>query len=173
MIIKTKTKMYEYLKKGLLGNTAKIYNSLNEIPKNEILSMRYNQAGNISKCDPNMTKDKLINRNIDLSEVTICQQPQQYANCLLNGEITKNHFGLDLRYKIGNMWMRPAMKIADRATGLFAQKILDTYLTSSDYDCLMDLLDIYEGHIIEFTVFDNYVGTIPNRNTIIWEVRKY
>jgi len=173
MIINTKIKMYECLKNGLFGNTAKIYNSLQEIPENEILSMRYNQAGNMDKCNPNITKKEIIDRRINLSEVTISQQPQQYAKPLLNGEITRNQFGLDLKYKIGNMWMRPAMKIADRAIGLYAQKILDVYLTSSDYDCLIELLDKYEDHIIEFTVFDNFIGTIPNRNTIIWEVRKY
>ncbi len=69
--------------------------------------------------------------------------------------------------------MRPAMKNPDIATGLKAKIVLEQYLNPSDYDCIMELLDIYQDHIIEFSIFEKFVGNISHRNTIIWEVRNY
>jgi len=173
VIINTKLKMYRFLKKGLFGNTSKIYESLSEMPNNIPMSMRYNRPGNIKRCNPGITKKEIIKNKINFNDITVCEQPELKGKCVLNAELMINHKGLNLRYKVGNMWMRPAMKNPDRAIGLKAKFILEKYLNSSDYDTIMDLLNIYPDHIIEFTVFDHYVGTIPNRNTIIWEVRRY
>jgi len=176
MIINTKTKMYKYLYNNLFGNTSKIYKKIFDIPDNKFVSMRYNQTGNMKKCNPKITKKeilKLSKSNISFSDITVFERPENKANCVLNAEKTRNYYGLELTYKIGNMWMRPALKNFDRAIGLKAKIILEQYLNFSDYDCVMDLLDLYPDHIIEFTVFDSCIGNISNRNTIIWEVRKY
>ena len=59
------------------------------------------------------------------------------------------------------------------AKGLTAKILLQQHLLPSDYDDLMDLLDTYPGHVIEFSAFNCCVGTIPGRRMIVWEVRLY
>lgn len=173
MIINSKYKMYKALKSGILGNTNKFYNKLSEIPDNEILSMRWNQPGNMKKCNHAITKKEIEKSKVDLNNITICKQPQNDANSFFNAELMRNELGLYLVYKIGLMWMKPAMKNPDIATGLKAKIILKEYLLPSDYDDLISLLDLYENHIIEFSIFDGCVGIIPYRTMIIWEVRAY
>lgn len=69
--------------------------------------------------------------------------------------------------------MREAMKHAKRATGLRAQMILKELLWPSSYDDLMDLIDLFPEHVIEFGAHTRAVGVLPHRNTVVWEVRAY
>ena len=123
MIIDTKFKMYKHLKKSLFGNTNKFYKKLSEIPDNETVVVRWNQLNNMKRCYHSILKKEIIKLNIDINEVTICKEPENDSICIFNAELIRNQYGLNLRYKIGIMWMRPAMKNPDRAIGLKAKKL--------------------------------------------------
>jgi hypothetical protein len=56
---------------------------------------------------------------------------------------------------------------------LEAKITLRRYLDSSSYDDLMDLVETFPEHVIEFGAYETNLGNIPGRNTVIWEVRKY
>jgi hypothetical protein len=59
-----------------------------------------------------------------------------------------------------------------QAEGLLAVSLLRTFLDPSSYDDIQELLDDYEGAIIEFSAYGRKVGLL-HRNTVIWEVRGY
>lgn len=54
-----------------------------------------------------------------------------------------------------------------------AQSLLWTVLNENSYDDLMNLLDTYADHVIEFSALNTCFGTMENRNAILWEVRRY
>lgn len=58
-------------------------------------------------------------------------------------------------------------------SGLRAMGLMKHHLWPSDYDAVWDLLADYPGHVVEFSAFSRAVGTVPNRNAMIWEVRYY
>lgn len=45
-------------------------------------------------------------------------------------------------------------------------------LLQEDYDWVMELIDLYPEHVVEFSTMSVPCGTM-NKRTVIWEVRKY
>lgn len=98
--------------------------------------------------------------------------PHQYN--LLQGEVRRNEYYPDLIYSVAEGPMREALATETRyADGARAAEILRYALDPSSYDWLQYLFEEYEDHVIEFSTFTRYWGTIPRRNTVFWEVRKY
>jgi hypothetical protein len=93
---------------------------------------------------------------------------------LIQGEVARVPGGLYLRFdRTPGLKMREAMKIAKDATGLTAKLMLQHLLWPASYDEVMDLLDAYPDHVIEFSAYDVACGNLPHRNTLVWEVRRY
>lgn len=63
--------------------------------------------------------------------------------------------------------------LASNSAGLLARSLLRHYCDPASVDCIYELLDLYPDHAIEFSAFRVPVGTVPHRNTVIWEVRDY
>ena len=65
------------------------------------------------------------------------------------------------------------------ATGWQATELLRKYCDPASYDWIQEATELYSDHtgvdtpVIEFTCFTINVGTIPHRNTVIWEIRNY
>lgn len=93
---------------------------------------------------------------------------------VFRGEVMDDVGGLRLFGVFGNRevkW-REAMKLYGMENrGLVAKGILDALLWPGDREDLRELLESYPDHVIEFSALDRAVGTFPNRNTVIWEVR--
>lgn len=67
---------------------------------------------------------------------------------------------------------RPALAThARQYTGSAAVAVLRAYLSPDSYADLRELLDLYPGHVVEFTACSREVGKIPGRNAVVWEVR--
>jgi hypothetical protein len=98
--------------------------------------------------------------------------PDEYT-VILQGEVFRSYRGLDLTYTKVNAPMREALsKRTDYAHGLTALMMLRNYCCPRGLDCIQELLDIYEDHVIEFTCVDKPFGSL-GWSTIIWEVRSY
>lgn len=70
-------------------------------------------------------------------------------------------------------YMTPALEKGGTSfTGASCRPILRHYLDLASYENMMELADIFPGHIIEFTTATEPIGCL-RRNTIIWEVRLY
>ena len=93
------------------------------------------------------------------------------------GELWIGLKGLHLEYYLGHLPMRDAMKQwSNRGwilEGLSAKGFIQRCMDPWSYEWVQQLLTDYPGHIIEFSCFDCYWGTVPRRNTVIWEVRNY
>jgi len=70
--------------------------------------------------------------------------------------------------------MRDALAAGARtATGLAATEILRRHMSSASYEDWQDLIGRYPGHVLEVSVYDRYLGDLPRRNALVWEVRRY
>lgn len=82
--------------------------------------------------------------------------------------------GLDLYYSTVAKPMRDSLKEGGRqVSGIVAVELLRYYLDPASLEWLYTLLERYPGHVVEFSTYSVNWGTIPNRNTTVWEVRKY
>jgi len=96
------------------------------------------------------------------------------SSLLIQGELYEDHRGWWLLYSLEQMKMRVALEFNSRTVqGLTAKLIMQHFCCPSSLESLRALIDLYPYHVIEFGVYEKTLGTIPNRNTIIWEVRKY
>jgi hypothetical protein len=92
---------------------------------------------------------------------------------LLQGELMHSGKGLYLTGSYEKTDMRSAMKKAWNAGGLRVNSILKHLASPVSYDMLMELLDRYPGHVVEFGIYDCFLGWGRGHNTVIWEVRNY
>lgn len=100
--------------------------------------------------------------------------PDQYRN--LQGEVIRTEKGmegfLDL---VGKLPMRPAMAAGHmKHYGYLQTKLLlERYMDPSSRDDLEEIFELFPDHAVEFSCFSVYVGVLPRRNTLFWEVRLY
>ena len=93
---------------------------------------------------------------------------------LIQGEAMESERGLALYYSTVRKPMREALaEEAVQEYGLTAILRLQYYLDPSSYDDLRMLLGEYDGHVVEFSTYEVCWGTVPNRNTVFWEIRGY
>lgn len=93
---------------------------------------------------------------------------------LLQGEVMETEKGLSLFYSTVAKPMRDALKEQSATVyGLQATSLLRTHLCARSYDWLMELLQLYPNHVVEFSAYSVKFGTLPNYNTVFWEVRLY
>lgn len=72
----------------------------------------------------------------------------------------------------GDVKWRQAFNLYGREwTGLAARGVLRSHMWPADYDDLGELMDDFPEHVVEVTCCTRAVGTVPHRNTIVWEVR--
>lgn len=94
----------------------------------------------------------------------------------LIGEICRTFRGLEGHMGISNgLSMRAAMKqgLLIPRTGSTILAMFEKYMDASSQDDIQSLLELYPDATIEFACFSCDVGIIPNRNTLVWEVRNY
>ena len=70
--------------------------------------------------------------------------------------------------------MRTALACESRISlGLQSDLLIREAMTPSSYDDWQMLLERYPGHVFEVSIYDRCLGDIPNRNALVWEIRKY
>lgn len=93
---------------------------------------------------------------------------------LIQGEVMRGVWGLDLTYTFVKKPMRDAFAEQTlHANKLQAIVILRQSMDNNSFEWLQYLLDNYEDHVIEFSVYDVEWGTVEGYNTVFWECRKY
>lgn len=73
----------------------------------------------------------------------------------------------------GNGQWRNHMRTPRVWEGTRGDVLLRSLLNDNSYDDVRGLLDLYPDHVVEFTVLDVCMGTVPGRNAVVWEVRSY
>jgi len=93
---------------------------------------------------------------------------------IIQGEIVMYKGTLELIYSKVKRQMRIALKEkSEYASGNHAHQILKTVCDVNSYEWMMWQLEAYEDHVVEFSTYNKFLGSISRRNTLIWEVRKY
>lgn len=57
--------------------------------------------------------------------------------------------------------------------GLSARLLLKRHLNANSYDDVFKLLEKYPDHVLELSATDRCLGILPHRNAIHWELRAY
>ena len=93
---------------------------------------------------------------------------------ILQGEVQRGLWGLDLHYTTVKKPMRDALATSSHSVrGIIATLILRQYLNQLSYLWLEYLLEEYPNHVVEFSVYSKCWGTVPGFNTVFWEIRNY
>lgn len=93
---------------------------------------------------------------------------------VIQGELMRTFLGLSLWYTTRKVPMNKALITESLyANGLKAKLILENFMDPSSYSDLESLMELFLDSAIEFSTYNICVGNIPNRNTVIWEVRNY
>ena len=170
---------YDLYMKGAFGNKLKSWNNIDDFLKDSYkgsISVRYKgfpgQFCYYNIYDINPVIDEIIKNGGKKENIIINESaPDEFLT--IQGEITRNENGLYIFYSTLKGKMRDCMKYAISSEGLKVKLMLEYYLTPSSYDDVMELLDLYPLHVIEFSTYSICLGDCVGRNTLIWEVRKY
>lgn len=163
--VKTKKDFYRRWLLGEFGNRLRSWEDAS------LITCPYVNVRQITSC-------KDIQYNVPKGEVPVGPQyrynePAPDNDLLIQGEVYLGHRGIELTFSQEKCKMRTAMQNPIFVHGIKAQYVLMLYCCPSSYSDLQALFELYPGHVIEFGVYNHNLGDVPNRNTIIWEVRSY
>ena len=175
--------MYELYNAGAFGNKFKTWANLDEFRASGYsgrITLRYKGADAARWCKPFVATgeidaivDRWVSEGADRSRVTV-GMVDDLNMITLQGEVQRGLFGYDLRYSFEFLPMRDALaKSQFHASGLKALAILRHYLDPSSFADLEAIFEKWPDSVAEFTTYRVNVGEIPNRNTVVWEVRNY
>jgi hypothetical protein len=88
------------------------------------------------------------------------------------GEVYRSFRGIEMRTSTDRCFMRDAMQEPKHSWGLPAKLELESRLDAHDYERLMQLIEDYPDHTIEFTQLHQVLLPLTSR-LIVWEVRAY
>lgn len=105
------------------------------------------------------------------ADVAILQGEYFNVRFLLDGYPTHGY----LHYSRERSHMRTALTMAPErdAHGLRADLLLRDAMTQASYEDWQELLERYPEHVLEVSIYDRCLGDLPERNALVWEVRRY
>lgn len=184
--VKTKHDFVRRYKRGEFGNASPTWNNISEV-KRDPRANTLNPSGRWhirNRIAGGPTWYNVSTHDLDTMWVQACGKvgPENlYISCMaphdrgtLQGEICRSDRFYDLTYTLIKKPMREALaEMSIFQSGIGAIGIVRHYMDDPSYLALNELFDEYPGHTIEFSCFEIPWGTIPNRNTVFWEVRAY
>ena len=181
--IDSKREFYLLYENNLLGNKALTWNSYDEIVESEwkdCVCVRYRKNSERSKVKYNIPIDRLEHLISDLEKEGIYKKDLLFNQSMpdekltIQGELMQTENGFYILYTKVKKPMNIALRESEKSVwGLKAKLILERYLDASSYADIKEILEIFPDSVIEFSSYEINVGTLPGRNTIIWEVRNF
>lgn len=113
----------------------------------------------------------ILRDNFDGKNYCISTMVHQHGNSLWEGDVTREYISGTFK-PAGGSW-RKHMLAPRLIQGCASRLVLRQLLNENSYDDLEILLEQYPDHVVELTALDCCYGTVPHRNAIIWEVRRY
>jgi hypothetical protein len=185
MEILNKATNYELYSRWAFGNKLRTWNNVDEFFESKYpgsVSIRYRGQVKAGGMYAGFTAYNVLNAHEQVHkfmaqganpEFMVLNESAPDDRLLIQGELTLGTFGYNLFYSDIKGKMKDCMKHGIQVDGLPAKMLLQKHLFPNSYDDIMALLELYPGHVIEFSAYEMAVGDCSNRNTIIWEVRKY
>lgn len=178
MTISTKAANYDLWLRGRFGNLLRVWESLEALDESGysgLVTMRYKSPASpwmryaipLEDVRPQALAWVLEGADLDL---------MVFSETLPDRETLQGEFdGLHLHFsRARGLKMRDALRDhGEHADGPGARLLLKAALDPASYEDLMSLVEDWPGHVVEFSAYGCDIGTIPGRNTIIWEVRAY
>lgn len=181
--ITSKRQMYDPLSRGMLGNTIRQFFSVEEWRASGEAELY--PAWGVRTLAPGgpcrlYCPTAEVEATASLPEyraagVNISMMVDSVRRNTLMADLFMGTHGLEL-YGIvnpppGTNWRKdmPSMGRTYRFTAV--RCILESVLTPSDREDLSELLEMYPGHVVEFSAYDRPVGIYPHRKAVVWEVR--
>ena len=178
---------YTRLARGAFGNVLRTWPSREaweESGFDGLMGLRYNSP--LPRCPfvTSIPANRILvhyhlwlNAGWEPGRIIFCEAAPHDRN-LLQGEVRRcAPAGLYLDYSTQTgLDMRAAMRDEagwQHTEGLKARQILQWGLNAQSYADIMELLNIWDDHTVEFSAFNTLVGELPGRNACIWEVRYY
>lgn len=175
--LRTKAAYYAAWRAGLLGNRPKTWTDAAALVASGhaglVVARAVDATGWKTRYGITVREALALAADPAVPELTFneCMPDEQL---LIQGEVMRSPRGLELFYTCAKKPMKQGFaEDAASADGLVAKMILDTFLWPSSRDDLDALLDLYDGHVVEFSTYRVAVGDQRHRNTIFWETRAY
>jgi hypothetical protein len=185
-MISTKSEFMRLWDAGLLGNKLQTWNSIEDADYNGLFSIRSrrpdsrNTMYKVARSEVPDAIDRLVRlgeRSSDLYFGEMAPDDRltiqgEYLDGMLGGSasgIPRNKY---LMWSTEQTQMK-RVKVWSHNEGCASLAILRSYLNDNSWDDFQALLEGYPDHAIEFSAYECFVGNLPGRNTIIWEVRGY
>lgn len=182
--IKSKQECYLLYESGFFGNKVDTCRSFKEILDNnwsENVSMRSrNKRIDRKRVSYNIPVEKIPEEiknwglaGISEYEISFSKTPPD-DRLIFQGEIMNSSNGLHLVYSNLKKPMNIALKEDEKIlSGILALEYIKENFSPSSFDDLRELLKIFPNDVIEFSCYEIEIGSLANRNVIIWEVRGY
>lgn len=183
MILATKADMYAQYRRGRFGNRLRTWATLEDYRASGYslpVVLRYAGAGGGAWCaynvppeDVDATVAQWVSEGANPKLITLNESADD-SQLILQGEVMRSPSHYSLRYSTVPKPMRQALaECQHHAEGLTALMLMRSAMDAASWDELQDLLDDFDGAVIEFSVWGHDVGDAPRRNTVFWEVRHY
>jgi hypothetical protein len=184
MQVTSKKQNFENFSAGRYGNNLRQWSSwgkLHESGYRGSVTMRYNGLGGGGPCIYDLqyaeawrAKEKWGAQGYDPERIYFNETAPNHK-AILQGELHRYApVGYALHYSTLPLPMRPALQHgAQNHLGPGALLILKVRMSPSSYADLQAALDLWPDATFEISIFSVNVGSLPGRNSIIWEVRNY
>lgn len=182
-MIRSKRQMYELLKMGAFGNRFRIWDTEEEFRAAVDAGFDW-LVGVRCVSNPGLpyyhhkTYDEAVAIGAELKEKYCCEVRYYEASpdphITIQGEFVEDDMGPMLEWSTAKTHMRAAFaQERNMLCGPGARLVLRRTLSEGSYQDFLALGELYPNATIEFTAYDIFVGDIPGRNAVIWEVRNY
>ncbi|MDB6175496.1 MAG: hypothetical protein JWL59_4807 [Chthoniobacteraceae bacterium] len=185
MLVETKAQNFRLYEGGVYGNKLKTWDSLDKVRlssyigrvvmryKGRLGGARYPGLGEqVSQQEARVQLSKWLALGAREAEV-VYNEAAPDEGLLIQGELMRSIDYYSLFWSSEKTTMRLAMRNGRQVHGLKALFLLKEHLFPSSFVDLEELLVIFPDAVVEFSAYRFALGSIPNRNTIIWEVRNY
>lgn len=187
--ITSKRVMYELLAAGKLGNTIPQFFSLREwvdhphTCKYQWWGVRSLTPGGPCRlnCPANDVPDTVWRFEKAGHKVNVSLMIDKFCTVTAWLELWDSPTGLvveGIEYPdtVGGWTWRNSMPDPERRKrweGVAARMVLRRHLNENSLSDVTDLLEKYPDHILEISTVDRCIGTVPHRDHIVWEIRRY
>jgi hypothetical protein len=186
--IGSKLEYYTLYERGFFGNKALTWDSIDEIENSDWkgkICIRGRKGIARSKARFNLTLEEAKGYLKELQKEGIYPRDLKFNQSLpdeelrIQGEVMGDVVNLrpqhiHLTYSTIKKPMNYALAEETLyAEGLNALMLLKGNLFPSSYEDISELFELFPESVIEFSAYDIMLGSLPNRNTLIWEVRNY
>jgi hypothetical protein len=182
-MINNKVQMYEMLEAGCFGNRFRIWNTEEDFKAavdngfNWLVGVRCVGQPGLPYYHHKTYEDAIVigqklKEKYGYPVRYYEASPDQFIT--VQGEFLECAHSPVLEWSTARTHMREALRLERNVLfGPGARLLLKRELSEGSYEDFMALGELYPDAVIEFTAYEIFVGNIPGRNAVIWEVRNY